>query len=83
MKPLTPISYQIEQLDIVKYAGASGDFNELHVVVQSAVERGFGNSIAHGMYIMGLATNTIMKWLPEARLKSFKVRFQASIYPGD
>ncbi|SDM40369.1 MaoC like domain-containing protein [Psychrobacillus sp. OK028] len=83
MKELLSIHFTIEQSKLVRYAGASGDFNELHTVPQNAIERGHPNVVAHGMYIMGLATNAIKQWFPDLKLTDIKVRFQTAVYPGD
>ena len=83
MKKLPAISYKIAQSNLVRYAGASGDFNELHIDPQSTKERGYNNVIAHGMYIMGLSSNAILQWFSDSKLKYIKVRFQSAVYPGD
>lgn len=83
MKELPTINYTIAQSNLVRYAGASGDFNELHTVPQSAIERGHNNVVAHGMYIMGLSSNAIMQWFPNSKLQHIKVRFHSAVYPGD
>lgn len=83
MKKLPAINYKITQSNLVRYAGASGDFNELHIDPQSTIERGYTNVVAHGMYIMGLSSNAIMQWFPGLKLQYLKVRFQSAVYPGD
>lgn len=72
----------IEPVDLVKYAGASGDFNEIHTVPQVAREKGLDGSIAHGMLLMGWAAGAIKEWFPDRRMLSFKVRFKAMAFPG-
>lgn len=74
-KPISPI-------DLVKYSGASGDFNEIHTVPAIAEEKGLADIIAHGMFVMGWATAAVEEWFPERRLQSFGVRFQAVTHPG-
>ena len=44
----------IEHMDLVKYAGASGDFNPIHTDPVFAKDAGLDGTIAHGMYIMAL-----------------------------
>lgn len=83
MKELPSIKYAIAHSNLVRYAGASGDFNELHTVTQSAIDRGHKNVVSHGMYVMGLATNAIMQWFPASKIQHIKVRFQSAVYPGD
>lgn len=76
------IKRPIEPIDLVKYAGASGDFNEIHTVFFSAKEKGHTDVIVHGMFLMGWCTQAIMEWFPHRKLHLFKVRFQAVTYPG-
>lgn len=73
----------IDHTQLVKYAGASGDFNPIHTVVPIAEEVGLTGVIAHGMLIMGFAGQAISRWFPPKNLKSFKVRFRAMTYPGE
>ncbi|GIN84240.1 MaoC family dehydratase [Heyndrickxia sporothermodurans] len=68
---------------LVKYAGASGDFNPIHTVVPIAEEAGLGGVIAHGMLIMGMGGSAIGKWFPRKNLRKFKVRFSAMTRPGE
>lgn len=74
-QPLKPI-------DLVKYSGASGDFNEIHTVPSIAHEKGMKDIIAHGMFLMGWAGEAIAEWFPDRKLSRFKVRFQAVTHPG-
>ncbi|MCJ1907971.1 MaoC/PaaZ C-terminal domain-containing protein [Planococcus ruber] len=74
-QPLKPI-------DLVKYSGASGDFNEIHTVPGVAHEKGLKDIIAHGMFLMGWAGEAIAEWFPDRKLSRFKVRFQAVTHPG-
>ncbi|WP_298823826.1 MaoC/PaaZ C-terminal domain-containing protein [uncultured Planococcus sp.] len=74
-KPIFPI-------DLVKYSGASGDFNEIHTVPAIAEEKGFADVIVRGMFVMGWAAAAIEEWFPERQLASFNVRFQAVTHPG-
>ncbi|MFN2557192.1 MAG: MaoC/PaaZ C-terminal domain-containing protein [Nitriliruptorales bacterium] len=74
---LPTLEHRVEALDVIRYAGASGDFNPLHW------DRGFashasptGDVIAHGMYAMGLASRLLTAWLggPE-RVLELQARF--------
>lgn len=66
---------KIEHVDLVRYAGASGDFNPLHTVSHLAQKEGFPDVIAHGMYLMGLGSKLLEEWFPTQRIKQYKVRF--------
>lgn len=73
----------ITEVQLVKYAGASGDFNPLHTVDAVGKQAGFGGVIAHGMLVMGFVGQAIAGWVPNRYLKKFKVRFSAVTRPGE
>jgi acyl dehydratase len=61
---------------LVRYAGASGDFNPIHYRDDVAAQVGLPGVLAHGMLTMGLAIGTITPWLGDvARLVDYGVRF--------
>jgi acyl dehydratase len=61
---------------LVRYAGASGDFNPIHYRDDVAAEVGLPGVLAHGMLTMGLAVETIVPWLGDAgRILEYGVRF--------
>ncbi|UFU02459.1 acyl dehydratase [Ruania suaedae] len=61
---------------LVRYAGASGDFNPIHYNDRFATEVGLPGVIAHGMLTMGLACAALTDWLEDpADLLSYGVRF--------
>jgi len=69
---------------IVQYAGASGDYNPLHVDERFAREvAGYPGVFAHGMLTMGMTARAITDWVGEERLTRFGVRFTAQVWPGD
>lgn len=73
----------ITELQLVKYAGASGDFNPLHTVDAVGKQAGFGGVIAHGMLVMGFMAQAVAAWIPNRCLKKFRARFAAVTRPGD
>jgi acyl dehydratase len=73
MPPLT--KDPINQIQLVRYAGASGDFNPLHFDPSIGEAAGFGDVIAHGMLIMGFVGEAITNWIPNRFLRKFKARF--------
>ena len=74
----------ITEVQLVKYAGASGDYNPIHTVHHYAEKAGLGGVIAHGMLSMGFAGEHVTTWIGEAgTLKRLKVRFAAMTRPGD
>lgn len=73
----------ITHTQLVRYAGASGDFNPIHTVVPFAESAGLGGVIAHGMLIMGFVGQAIGDWFPVKDLSKFSVRFKAMTRPGE
>ncbi|HVN70788.1 MAG TPA: MaoC/PaaZ C-terminal domain-containing protein [Desulfomonilia bacterium] len=72
------------KLQHVIYAGASGDFNPLHVDDDFAKAVGMKDGvIAHGMLIMGFVGQAITSWIPKKDLKRFGVRFAGMTKPGN
>jgi acyl dehydratase len=72
----------IQPIELVEYSGASGDFNPIHTVPEAAKQKGHLDILAHGMYMMGLASQAIEGWFPDSKLQTFTVRFMAPTYPG-
>jgi hypothetical protein len=61
---------------LVRYAGASGDFNPIHYRDDTAAAVGLPGVLAHGMLTMGLAVGTIATWLWDSgRILDYGVRF--------
>lgn len=80
---LDPVSEPIERLDLVRYAGASGDFNVIHWNDELARSVGLPGVIAHGMYSMGVAARMVAAYAGDpGAVKRLKVRFSAMILPG-
>jgi len=66
----------ITHLQLVRYAGASGDFNPLHTDPQVGEAIGTGGIIAHGMLIMGFVGQLLSNYAGPEALRSFGVRFK-------
>ena len=61
---------------LVRYAGASGDFNPIHYRDDVAAAVGLPGVLAHGMLTMGLAVESIVPWLGDVgRILEYGVRF--------
>lgn len=73
----------IDEVQIVKYAGASGDFNPLHYVESLAKKAGFDKLIAQGMLVMGFVGQAVSGWIPNRFLRGLKVRFVNVTRLGD
>jgi acyl dehydratase len=73
----------ISKVQLVRYAGASGDFNPLHTDDAVAKKAGLKGVIAQGLLIMGFIGQAISGWVKQKDLRRFKVRFAGMTYPGD
>lgn len=74
----------VTKVQLVKYAGASGDFNPLHTDDAFAQKIGLPGVIAHGMLVMGFLGEYVNKLAGEVALvKDFKMRFGAMTFPKD
>lgn len=77
-------SFPITRADLVRYAGASGDFNVIHWNERIALGVGLPNVIAHGMLTMGLAGRVVTDWLGDpGALVEFGVRFTRPVVVPD
>ena len=80
----TVVIEKVARTHIVKYAGASGDFNPLHHDDGLASSLGgYPTVFAHGMLSMGLTGRMLTDWVGPAKLKKFGVRFTKQVWPGD
>lgn len=69
-------SYDLDRGSLVRYAGASGDFNPIHYRDDVAQSVGLPGVLAHGMLTMGLAVQPVMEWLgARGRVVDYGVRF--------
>ena len=76
-------SSPITRTDLVRYAGASGDFNPLHHDNTFVKTIGMERVIVHGMLIMGIAGQAITTWIDNRDLRKFNVRFAGMTEPVD
>jgi acyl dehydratase len=77
------VTAPITETQLVRYAGASGDFNPIHTVHHVAEKAGLGGVIAHGMLVMGLVGRAITNWAGVAPLRQYSARFVGMTKPGD
>lgn len=73
----------VSQVQLIKYAGASGDFNPIHTVPSYAKEAGLDGTIAHGMLIMGMLGKMISDWAGVKDMVKYGVSFKSKTLPGD
>ena len=74
-------SAPITRTQLVRYAGASGDFNPLHHDESFIRAIGMDTVIAHGMFIMGIAGEAITSWIDNKNLRKFSVHFLSMTQP--
>ena len=81
---LPAVSYPVNRLSLVKYCGASGDFNFIHWNERIARSVGLPNVIAHGMFTMAQAGRYVTDWAGDAgAVVEFGVRFSAMVVVPD
>jgi len=81
---LPPRQYQVTRRDLVRYAGASGDFNVIHWNERVAKSVGLPDVIAHGMLTMALAGRFLTEWAGDpGAVTEFGVRFSAPVVVPD
>ncbi len=79
-----PASYDVRRTDLVRYAGASGDFNPIHWSDRVATSVGLPGVIAHGMYTLALAGNAVAAWVGDpAAVLSLGARFTKPVIVPD
>lgn len=77
------VSHQLGRTDLVKYAGASGDFNPMHSDEVAAKGAGLPSVFGHGMFSMGLLGRALTDWAGAGNLKQYGVRFTRQTWPGE
>ena len=82
---LPPMQIRFTRENLVRYAGAAGDFNPIHYSDQAANALGLPGVVAHGMLTMGAVSRVITQWLPNLEdLLSYSARFiRPVVVPDD
>lgn len=79
-----PLTVPIDRARLVRYAGASGDFNPIHYNERVARSVGLDGVIAHGMLTMALAGRLVTDWSGDpGSLAAFEVRFTRPVVVPD
>ncbi|GLH62530.1 MaoC family dehydratase [Parageobacillus sp. G301] len=76
---LSPVS----RLDLIKYAGASGDYNPIHTIDEEAKKAGLPGIIAHGMWTMGNLAKLFTPYYEEGFVQDYSVRFKSMVFLND
>ena len=77
-------TYTVRRSDLVRYAGASGDFNPIHWSDRVAASVGLPGVIAHGMYTLALAARALDTWAGEpGRVRELGCKFTKPVVVPD
>jgi acyl dehydratase len=77
---LKPWTYDVQRLNLVMYAGASGDFNPIHWNEPFAKSVGLPDVISHGMFTMARIGQFVTDWAGDpGAVKRFKTRFTSPV----
>jgi acyl dehydratase len=77
-------SFPVNRATLVRYAGASGDFNPIHWNERFAIEVGLPDVIAHGMFTMAEAIRVVTDWAGDpAAVVEYGVRFTRPVVVPD
>ncbi len=77
-------TFPVRRLDLMKYAGASGDYNPIHWNERFAKEVGLPDVIAHGMFTMAEAVRVVTDWCGDpGMLVEYGVRFTKPLVVAD
>lgn len=76
---LSPVS----RIDLIKYAGASGDYNPIHTIDEEAKKAGLPGIIAHGMWTMGNLAKVFTPYYEEGFLQDYSIRFKGMVFLDD
>jgi hypothetical protein len=75
---------EVSRADLVRYAGASGDFNPIHWNGRFAEQVGLPGVIAHGMFTMGAAVQLVTDWVGNpAAVVDYQTRFSKPVLVED
>jgi acyl dehydratase len=75
---------RVTRADLVRYAGASGDFNPIHWNDRVATDVGLPGVIAHGMFTMAVASRLVSRWAGDpGAIEEYHVRFGRPVVVPD
>jgi acyl dehydratase len=77
------LRHTLERTDLVRYAGASGDYNPMHHDEVKAQAAGQPSVFGHGMFSMGLLGTALTDFLGVGHLTHYQVRFSRQTWPGE
>jgi acyl dehydratase len=77
------LTHTLTRTDLVRYAGASGDYNPMHHDEILATKAGQPSVFGHGMFSMGLLGTALTNFVGIGSLTGYKVRFSRQTWPGE
>jgi acyl dehydratase len=77
------LRHVLTRTDLVRYAGASGDFNPMHHDEVKATGAGQPSVFGHGMLSMGFLATAITSYVGVGNVAEFSVRFAKQTWPGE
>jgi acyl dehydratase len=81
---LPPQTFSVRRVDLIRYAGASGDFNVIHWNQRIATSVGLPDVIAHGMFTMATAVRVVTDWAGDpGAVVDYGVRFTRPVVVPD
>lgn len=73
----------VSRIDLIKYAGASGDYNPIHTIDEEAKNAGLPGIIAHGMWTMGNLSKLFTPHFEEGFIQDYSIRFKGMVFLND
>jgi acyl dehydratase len=73
----------VSRMDLIKYSGASGDFNPIHTIDDEAKKAGLPGIIAHGMWTMGNLATLFTASYEEGFIQDYSIRFKGMVFLDD
>jgi acyl dehydratase len=74
---------KVDRAMLVRYAGASGDFNPIHWNEEFAKSAGYPTVFAQGMFTAGVLATFVTDWFGEDKVRKFRTRFVGQVWPGE
>lgn len=73
----------VSRMDLIKYSGASGDFNPIHTIDEEATNAGLPGVIAHGMWTMGNLAKLFTSYYEEGFIQDYSIQFRNMVFLDD
>jgi acyl dehydratase len=77
------VTHRLTRTDLVRYAGASGDFNPMHHDEVAAKAAGLPSVFGHGMFTAGMLATALTGYVGVGNLVSYRVRFTKQTWPDE